>query len=80
GLAEVEVKNGFGVGDRLEFVQPGGNREGVLEQLFAADGSAIERVPGSGRRVWLPLPAEADPAQPCFLARFLISGPLAVDA
>jgi putative protease len=74
GLAEFEVKNGFGVGDRLEFVQPGGNREAVLEHLFAADGSVLERVPGSGRRVLLPLPAAADPAQPCFLARFLQGG------
>ena len=71
GLAEVEVKNGFGVGDRLEFVQPGGNTEAVLERLFGADGEAIQRVPGSGRRVWLALPADADPARPCFIARFL---------
>ena len=71
GLAEVEVKNGFGVGDRLEFVQPGGNIELRLEHLLAADGGALERVPGSGRRVWLALPAGADPSQPCFIARFL---------
>ena len=71
GLAEVEVKNGFGVGDRLEFVQPDGNAEAVLERLLSADGESIQRVPGSGRRVWLALPAEADPARPCFIARFL---------
>ena len=71
GLAEVEVKNGFGVGDRLEFVQPGGNVELRLDRLLAADGSALERVPGSGRRVWLALPAGANPIQPCFIARFL---------
>ena len=71
GLAEVEVKNGFGVGDQLEFVQPCGNAEAVLARLFSAAGEALERVPGSGRRVWLALPAEADPARPCFIARFL---------
>ena len=71
GLAEVEVKNGFGVGDRLEFVQPDGNAEAVLARLFSATGVTLERVPGSGRRVWLALPAEADPARPCFVARFL---------
>ena len=71
GLAEVEVKNGFGVGDRLEFVQPVGNVELRLDRLFAADGSALERVPGSGRRVWLALPEGADPNQACFIARFL---------
>ena len=71
GLAEVEVKNGFGVGDRLEFIQPAGNFAQPLAHLLAADGGAIDRVPGSGRRVWLPLPADADPTQPCFIARFL---------
>ncbi|HRA81696.1 MAG TPA: U32 family peptidase C-terminal domain-containing protein, partial [Thauera sp.] len=71
GLAEVEVKNGFGVGDRLEFVQPGANRELELDRILTADGSVVERIPGSGRRVWLPLPEGADPAQPCFIARFL---------
>ena len=71
GLAEVEVKNGFCVGDRLEFVQPEVNRELQLDRLLTADGDEIERIPGSGRRVWLPLPAGADPAQPCFIARFL---------
>ena len=71
GLAEVEVKNGFGVGDRLEFVQPDGNLELRLDRLFAADGSTLERIPGSGRRVWLALPDGADSSQPCFIARFL---------
>ena len=71
GLAEVEVKNGFGVGDRLEFVQPEANHELQLDRLLTVDGDEIGRIPGSGRRVWLPLPAQADPAQPCFIARFL---------
>jgi putative protease len=52
-------------------VQPCGNTEAVLARLFNAAGEALERVPGSGRRVWLALPAEADPARPCFIARFL---------
>ncbi|MCK2097181.1 tRNA 5-hydroxyuridine modification protein YegQ [Thauera aromatica] len=71
GLAEVEVKNGFAPGDRLEFVQPAGNRDGVPTQVLAADGSPLARVPGSGRRVWLALPEGSDPAQPCFIARYL---------
>jgi len=71
GLAEVEVKNGFGVGDRLEYVQPDGNRELLLDGIVDANGDTVTRIPGSGRRVWLPLPPGADPAQPCFIARFL---------
>ena len=63
--------HGFGVGDRLEFVQPEANHELQLDRLLTVDGDEIGRIPGSGRRVWLPLPAQADPAQPCFIARFL---------
>jgi len=68
GLAEVEVKNRFAVGDRLEIVQPQGNRVLTLEAMEHADGSAMPIAPGSGHRVWLPLPADAVGA---FLARFI---------
>ncbi len=71
GLARFEVRNGFAVGDRLEFIQPGGNHEQILEQITGADGQALDRVPGSGRQVWLALPAGADPTQACFIARLL---------
>lgn len=68
GLAEVEVKNRFAVGDRLEIVQPQGNRVLTLEAMEHADGSAMPIAPGSGHRVWLPLPADSVGA---FLARFI---------
>ncbi|THF62003.1 prephenate-dependent tRNA uridine(34) hydroxylase TrhP [Pseudothauera rhizosphaerae] len=71
GLAEVAVKNAFGRGDRLEFVQPAGNVTLTVDRLEDADGQTIDRVPGSGHRAWLPLPAGVDPAAPCFIARFL---------
>ena len=71
GLAEIEVKNRFARGDRLEFVLPGGNREAVAERIEDAAAQALEQVPGSGRRVWLPLPEGSDPAAPCFIARYL---------
>ncbi|QDF99195.1 U32 family peptidase [Azoarcus sp. DD4] len=71
GLAEVEVKNRFAVGDRLEFVQPDGNREAVLARMENADGEPLDLVPGSGRRVWLTLPPGAAPQQPCYIARFI---------
>ncbi|WP_173364484.1 tRNA 5-hydroxyuridine modification protein YegQ [Azoarcus olearius] len=71
GLAEVEVKNAFGVGDRLEFIQPGGNHVAVATRIEQADSTPVERVPGSGRRVWLPLPAAARADAPCYIARFI---------
>ncbi len=71
GLAQVEVKNRLAVGDRLEFVQPAGNIDAQLTRLEDADGNALTHVPGSGRSVWLPLPEGADPAQPCYIARYV---------
>ncbi|MBC9072815.1 tRNA 5-hydroxyuridine modification protein YegQ [Thauera sp. CAU 1555] len=71
GRIEIEARNAFGRGDRLEFVQPGGNVETVVDRLEDANGNPIERLPGSGHRAWLALPAGVDPAAPCFIARFL---------
>ncbi|PLX76709.1 MAG: U32 family peptidase [Azoarcus sp.] len=71
GLAEVEVKNRFGVGDTLEFVQPDGNFTATCTHMEDAVGGALDMVPGSGRRIRLALPAGANPAQPCFVARFV---------
>jgi len=71
GLAEVEVKNGFGLGDRLEFIQPHGNIIAVLDRLEDADHRPLARIPGAGRRVRLPLPAGTRPDAPCFVARLL---------
>lgn len=72
GLAEVEVKNRFARGDRLEFILPTGNRVEVIERIEDADGNAVELVPGSGRRVWLPLPWGAvTTAGPCYVSRLL---------
>ncbi len=73
GLAAVEVKNAFTVGDRLEFVHPAGTTEAVLARLEDADGAALAGVPGSGRRVWLALPDGVPSDAPCFVARFLDS-------
>ncbi len=71
GLAEVEVKNKFGLGDRLEYVLPSANLEAQVDRIEDADGKRLEGVPGSGRRVWLPLPSGADPDAPCFISRFV---------
>lgn len=68
GLAEVDVKNRFFVGDRIEVIHPSGNRELRVERMHDADGEAIVVAPGNGHRVWIPLPAEL---QGALLARFL---------
>ena len=68
GLAEVEVKNRFAVGDRIEVIHPHGNFELRLERMHDAAGGALSVAPGNGHRVWIPLPEDLPGA---LLARFV---------
>lgn len=72
GWAEIEVKNKFSVGDRIELVHPRGNSVLVVERMrkVGPDGTAPDETqvaPGSGHRVRIPLPRGLEGA---FLARF----------
>lgn len=51
---EIEVKNKFSVGDKLELVLPEGNVEFTLETLINKTGEAIAVAPGSGHKVKIP--------------------------
>ncbi len=68
GLAEIEVKNRFGVGDRLELIHPGGNITFPLERMENVAGETIPVAPGNGHRVRIPLPKDYSGAM---LARFV---------
>ncbi|MFB0935429.1 MAG: tRNA 5-hydroxyuridine modification protein YegQ [Propionivibrio sp.] len=68
GLAEIDVKNRFAVGDRLEVIHPSGNFEVVLEGMESGEGAPMTVAPGNGHRVWIPLPRELPGA---LLARFV---------
>jgi putative protease len=68
GLAEIEVKNHFAVGDRIEVIHPSGNLELRIGHMENADGAPIAVAPGNGHRVWINLPGELPGA---FLARFV---------
>ena len=68
GLMEIEVKNRFAVGDRLECVHPSGNHEWALARMVDAAGETVAVAPGNGHRVWLDLPPEKAGA---FIARFV---------
>ncbi|MCK9283528.1 MAG: tRNA 5-hydroxyuridine modification protein YegQ [Rhodocyclaceae bacterium] len=68
GLAEIEVKNRFARGDRIEVVHPGGNRELTVEEMRNAEGMPVDVAPGSGHRVRLPLPPGCEGA---FIARYV---------
>jgi putative protease len=56
GTIDVEVKNRFSVGDRLELIMPdGNNREIVLDAMESLKGEAMEVAPGSGHQVRIPV-------------------------
>lgn len=56
GWAEIEVKNRFAVGDRLQLLDPAGNRRFRLEAMETLDGEPLTTAPGAGWRVRIPLP------------------------
>ncbi|MBK8452910.1 MAG: tRNA 5-hydroxyuridine modification protein YegQ [Thiofilum sp.] len=57
GWMDVEVKNRFGVGDRLELIIPDAqNREITVEALRNKRNEPIEVAPGSGHHVRIPVP------------------------
>lgn len=58
GLAEIDVKNRFAVGDRLEIIAPQGNHDLTLEQMQSLSGEPLSIAPGSGHHVLIPLPRE----------------------
>ena len=68
GLMEIEVKNKFAIGDRLESVHPAGNHAWLVERIENAAGEPIAVAPGSGHRVWVDLPKDRVNA---FVARFV---------
>ncbi|MDP2178516.1 tRNA 5-hydroxyuridine modification protein YegQ [Methylicorpusculum sp.] len=56
GLAEIDVKNKFSVGDRLELILPEGNRDIVIEKMEDLHGRPMQEASGGGYEVRIPLP------------------------
>jgi putative protease len=56
--AEVEVKNKFAVGDRLEIILPRGNKDVVLQDMQNLKGIAMDVAPGGGHTVMIPWDAQ----------------------
>jgi len=55
GMAEIDVKNKFQVGDKLEIIHPAGNHIVQLTEMRDTKGEPITVAPGSGHRVLIPL-------------------------
>ena len=58
GVAEIDVKNKFSVGDKLEIIHPSGNHIIQLTEMHNLEGNAVTVAPGSGHRVQIPLQGE----------------------
>ncbi len=69
GIAQVDVKNRFQLGDRLEIINPEGNQDTTLTQIEDLRGNKMEVAPGSGHHVRIPLPTAK--AGVTLLARYL---------
>lgn len=71
GRVQIDVKNRFAVGDKLEIIKPNGNHDIVLEEMWNDKGEPIKVAPGAGHIVWAKLPVDADVA---FIARYVSKG------
>ncbi len=58
GVAEIDVKNKFSVGDKLEIIHPSGNHIIQLTEMRNLEGETVTVAPGSGHRVQIPLKGE----------------------
>ena len=56
GMALIEVKNRFSVGDKLVLLTPGGRSVFTLDAMWNDKGQPVAVAPGSGHRVRLRLP------------------------
>jgi len=68
GLARLEARNRLQVGDRVETIQPTGNRIFTVEALYDDAGQALQALPGSGHVGWMALPEDCVGA---FVARLI---------
>lgn len=60
GMAEIDVKNKFSVGDSVELMTPQGNINLTIDHLENRKGESVEAGLGSGHIVYLPVPKEID--------------------
>jgi putative protease len=55
GMARIEVKNKFSVGDELDLILPAGNRTFRLGTMLDMNGNPMKEAPGGGYTVQIPL-------------------------
>jgi putative protease len=60
GVAVIDAKNKFAIGDELQLLTPSGNHHFKLEQIEDLYGNSMNEVPGGGYQVRIPLPVKSD--------------------
>jgi putative protease len=60
GVAEIDVKNKFSVGDKLQLVTPDGNEDIIVENMEDRYGKRMDAALGSGYFVRMQLPESAN--------------------
>ncbi len=60
GLIEIDVKNKFLTGDRLELMTPSGNVSFTLTKMLDKNGEEISDAKGSGYKVFIPIETNYD--------------------
>lgn len=68
GIAQIEVKNKFQLGDKLEIIHPAGNQIVELTEMRNLNGDMLSVAPGSGHRVQIPLTGNVENGM---IARFI---------
>jgi U32 family peptidase len=71
GWVQLDVKNKFRVGDRLELMTPVGNRDFVLDRMEDLQGNHMQEAPGGGYRVRIVLPDVDMRVESGLLCRYL---------
>ncbi len=69
GWADIEARNKFAVGDRLQIIHPTGNQDIVIETMLDKKGQHITEAAGSGYYVRVPL--RANNLQNAMVAKYL---------
>lgn len=69
---KIEVRNRFAIGDKIEIIEPSGNTDCVIEELWNLDGEPIRVAPGSGHVVYAKIPCKTPSA---YLARYITGDP-----
>jgi len=61
GLAAIEQKNKFSVGERIEIMKPDGENVAVIvEEMYDDEGNAVDSCPHSRQKIWLKLSKEPE--------------------